>query len=129
MKLSIYGAVGEDGFSLQMLVYLPDITKLFILFLFNAIWTSFVFPLAWLSAIDLMFHKPGKDPFIEQDYRPISLISSLCKVMVRQYGFRHVRNTIDDLSQIGTNIKTAFAYKVFTIVVFFDFRKICALYG
>ena len=142
IKLSYDGAVGEDGFGLQMITHLPDVTVSFLLSLFNRIWTSHQFPASWLCAIILMFQKPGRDPFVDQNYRPISLTSCICKVVERmvntrlvwalevrrfiissQYGFCHGRSTVDVLAQLDTDIKVAFTRKEHTFVVFFDLQK------
>ena len=104
----------------------------FILALINRIWTSYQFPTSWLCAIVLVFQKPGQDPFVEQNYRHISLTSCICKVMQStvnsrivwilearrfinssQFGFRHGRSTV------GSRYQGAFTLKEHTFVFFF----------
>jgi len=135
-------APGEDAVSYQMLKQLPESALDFILQLFNRIWREESFPGGWRKAVVLPFAKEGKDGKNVQNYRPIALTSSLCKLMEKivnnrlmwtlesrnilsneQYGFRRNRSTTEVLVKLDTAIKKAFANKQHVIAIFFDIKK------
>ncbi|MBJ5505526.1 reverse transcriptase family protein, partial [Salmonella enterica subsp. enterica serovar Derby] len=93
-------------------------------------------------AIVLPFPKPGKDPAIPSNYRPIALTSCLCKLLERmvnarlmwfletnkilsphQCGFRRHRSSIDHLLRLETSIREAFVRRQHLVSVFFDLEK------
>ena len=142
LRTSKHTAPGEDRITYSMICNCPDITKRFILSIFNKLWCDHTFPIDWLVAIVLPFLKPGKPSESKKSYRPISLTQCLCKVLERmvnvrlvwtlekdnflstkQYGFRRCRSTTDVLVRLDTAIKTAFARKQHTIAVFLDLEK------
>jgi hypothetical protein len=45
------------------------------------IWNKENFPKEWRSATVIPILEPGKNPTIAESYRPISLVSRLCKVL------------------------------------------------
>jgi hypothetical protein len=82
------------------------------------------FPQIWKQAQVIAIHKPGKDSSLTSSYRPISLLSSLSKILERvilkrindhlsdnnilpteQYGFRQKRSTTHQLNRIVNYIK------------------------
>ncbi len=86
--------------------------------------------------------KPYKEAHEAASYRPISLISALCKIMETmitnrlklhieqndklvptQSGFRNNRSTQDQLTILETVIKSAFANKKYVVSVFLDLEK------
>ena len=86
--------------------------------------------------------KPGKDLTDLQNYRPISLTSSVCKLYEKmvnkrlveslernrllaeiQCGFRRNRATLDNLVRLDTYIRRTFAQKKEVVAVFFDLEK------
>ncbi|MBJ5584688.1 reverse transcriptase family protein, partial [Salmonella enterica subsp. enterica serovar Typhimurium] len=106
------------------------------------IWCEHVFPDSWRVAIVLPFPKPGKDPAIPSNYRPIALTSCLCKLLERmvnarlmwfletnkilsphQCGFRRHRSSIDHLLRLETSIREAFVRRQHLVSVFFDLEK------
>ena len=142
LKVSKDSAPGEDGISYCMIKHLPQVSFLFLLSLFNLIWSSNVFPSMWRTAIVVPFPKPGKDPTDPSNYRPIALTSCLSKLLERmvnyrlvwhlesnnllhpnQYGFRRGHSTVDVLARIDSYIKVAFAMKEHVVAVFFDLVK------
>ena len=133
---------GPDGLHYQMIRHLPPISFVFLLTLFNRIWSSGDFPPIWREAIVLPFLKPNKTGTLPQDYRPIALTSCLCKLMERminarlmwyiesknllsplQFGYRKNRSTMDPLTHLDTYICTSFARHESTLAVFFDLEK------
>ena len=74
------GATGEDYFHLQMLISMPDETLYLVLQLFNQLWKAGLFPTCWKIAIVIPILKPGKNPFLADSYRPISLLSVIGKI-------------------------------------------------
>lgn len=51
------------------------------LIIYNTIWTQGVFPGKWCNANVVPIPKPGKNKFNIENYRPISLINTLRKLM------------------------------------------------
>ncbi|GBN45015.1 hypothetical protein AVEN_56211-1 [Araneus ventricosus] len=64
-----------------MLKNLPRSTLYRITNLTNAILRLQHFPSSWKNSIIIPIHNPGKDPFNPTNYRPMSLLSSLSKVV------------------------------------------------
>jgi endonuclease/exonuclease/phosphatase family metal-dependent hydrolase len=108
---------GPDDVEYELIKQLYHSEKLIILNVFNQIWTSGEFPEEWKIATVIPVAKPGKDPEMVGNYRPIALTSCLCKLLERmvnkrlvyylennnllanqQYGFRKNRSTLDVLS-------------------------------
>lgn len=142
LKISANTAPGEDGLCLVMLRHLPDISKSFLLALYNRVWVESTLPSSWTVSVVLPIHKKdttGKHPL---HYRPIALTSTLCKLMERmvnirlvwhlesdnvlhpnQYGFRRCRSSVDALARLDSYIKVAFARREHVVAVFFDLHK------
>ena len=87
-------------------------------------------------------HKPGKDQGLPGSYRPIALISCICKLFERminirlvwylesknllsnrQFGFQKNRSTLDPLTMLSREIQNSFGSKDQTIEAFFDLEK------
>lgn len=133
---------GLDDIPYAFLRYMSESAFIFILDLYNLIWSTGDFPSSWSVAVVLPIHKPGKDPLQTTNYRPISLTSCLCKVMEKmvnvrlmwfleshrcltpvQYGFRRARSTTDALLTLESSICRAFAHNHHHVTVFFDLEK------
>lgn len=110
--------------------------------LFNHIINNAYMPKLWKEAIILPLPKPGKDPKINKNYRPISKISCIAKVFEkiqsmklqtdcvrvgldfsRQYGFRAGRTTCHALLKIATEIAYNLNDGTPTHLVALDFEK------
>ena len=110
--------------------------------IFNYIWTIGKFPADWQYATIIPIPKPGKDPAEPNSYRPIALISCLCKTLERminkrltwflesnnhilrfQSGFRSDRSTPDNLVRLETFIRDAFIKKELVVAVLLIWKK------
>lgn len=130
---------GPDEVHNDMLRHLPHCAVETLLTMFNAIWTRGEFPLAWREAIVIPLCKPGKSGLNPLDYRPISLTSSLCKLLEKmvnlrltwfleknnvfdnaQCGLRKNRSTVDHLLALDTAVRVAFRERRHVGGVFFD---------
>ena len=135
-------APGEDLISFEMIKHLGKLTKNYILKYFNKLWKEKKFPEAWRHALVLPIPKPAKDPSNPTNYRPISLTSSMCKLMEKivnnrltwylkknrvitptQFGSLKKRSTIDSLANIEHYIRKNYKEKKITGAIFFDIEK------
>ena len=135
-------APGEDQISYSMISNLSQSAQMFLLFIFNQIYRRNEFPSAWRQSTLIPIAKPDKLKTSKNSYRPISLTSSVCKLLEKiinsrlvhtleisqffspfQYGFRKARSTIDPLTKLQTEIYRSFKNKYHTIAIFFDIQK------
>ena len=72
---------GEDTILYAMLKQLPYEAKSYLLKIINRIWETGVLRKGWKIAIALAIQKPNKDPHHTTSYRPIALMSCVCKLM------------------------------------------------
>ena len=133
---------GEDDITNNMLVHLPDIGKEALLSLYNKSWESKSCPKEWKSAVIVTIPKPGKDPSLTTSYRPISLLSTISKLMERlvqqrlqdllergnklfpgQAGFRKGRSTTEQIQRLVQAISDNNQNRLKTTVVYVDFTK------
>ena len=133
---------GPDDIPYAMIKQSSHETKVFLLSIINRIWKESNFPTVWESGIMLPFNKPGKDPILPTNYRPVVLTSCVCKLMEKmvnvrlvwylerfgyltpsQCGFRHMRSCTDLLIRLESSICKAFACKQHHISVFFLLEK------
>lgn len=127
---------GPDGILNTFLRYLPDNALVYLTNLYNEIWISKSFPDKWRESMVIPVLKPNKDPSKAENYRPIALTSTICKLMEKvinkrllwlldnkgfliphQYGFRKYRNTTDHLENMETLICDAFITKQHLIAI------------
>ena len=116
-------STGPDGVHNEWLQHLGEGALRALLHVCNLSWTTAVLPEAWTTATVIPLHKKGKDMTDPASYRPISLTSSVSKVMEKlvkrrmhqlmsqpnssvnnlhsaQAGFRSLRSTSDQLQLI-----------------------------
>ena len=133
---------GIDNITYSMLKHVsPSLTKS-IISLYNKIYKQSYYPERWRTAIIVPIPKPGKDPKIPTNYRPISLTCCLSKllekiinvrtmtylernhnIMKHQSGFRANRSTTDNLIQFENFVLTSMSRRNHALAVFFDISK------
>ncbi|KAK3766526.1 hypothetical protein RRG08_056456 [Elysia crispata] len=87
-ELKMKKSPGPDQVTNEMLVNLGNEMKRKLLQLFNTSWRSGRIPQAWKEATMTPIHKQGKSKDKAESYRPISLLSCLCKTMERMVNTR-----------------------------------------
>jgi Reverse transcriptase (RNA-dependent DNA polymerase) len=121
---------------------MPTSSLRVVLNIFNEIWHQGKLPDQWKHAIVLPFVKAGKDPTSISSYRPISLTSTLSKLMERlvknrlewyletnqllsnvQTGFRKGRSTIDQIIKLQDQVNKYINNKAHVLGLFLDFEK------
>ena len=109
---------------------------------YNKIWTESEIPDDWHHAIILPLLKPNKSASSPESYRPISLTSTICKIMEKlitnrlqwfveknnllsknQSGFRKNKNTIDQILRLQDNILKKFKNREEVLAIFIDFER------
>ena len=119
-------ATGPDKVAYPMLKHLPRSGMDFLLYIFNLSWTSHFFPFIWKTSSIIPIHKMGKPLDSPASFRPISLISSVSKLLERiilfrllflksnsilslsQAGFRPGRSTLDQILYLSQSISDGF---------------------
>lgn len=100
------------------------------------------FPSKWKTASVIPIRKPGKDASLCSSYRPISLLSSLSKILERailsrmnahtenhdilpsaQHGFRAFYSTTNQLHRVTEKLRLNIRRKLTTGVLLFDIEK------
>lgn len=111
--------------------------------LINKIFEYKYFPKQWKIATVVPIPKPGSDPHLAKNYRPISLLSSLSKLIEHvictrltsflnthniinnsQFGFRAQHSTTHQLLRVVELIYDGFENCMHTGAVFFDIEKV-----
>jgi hypothetical protein len=133
---------GPDGIRNEQLKQLPVGAGLFVALIFSACLRTGYFPAAWKKAKILCLPKPGKAPSKIENYRLISLLSTMGKLPEKrilphitrllpskkilpthQFGFRKKHSTQHALLQVTSFITTAFNTKKFCAAAFLDVAK------
>lgn len=133
---------GGDRICYAMLENLSGKGKEILLSLYNKVWEEGRIPKGWKESIIVPIKKPGKDPQIPSNYRPIALTSQMGKTMERmvndrltyivesagllkhyQSGFRRARSTVDPLIMLEDAVRRAQVNKESVVAVFFDLEK------
>ncbi|GFT71483.1 RNA-directed DNA polymerase from mobile element jockey [Trichonephila clavipes] len=115
---------------------------LFITLLVNQLFKNNYFPESWKTAVVIPILKPDKNPELAQNYRPISLLSSLSKVyefvllrrlnqhcaasnmiIPQQCGFRPHCSTVHQLLRVTELIHSGFEKHDATGILFLDIAK------
>jgi len=135
-------ATGDDRIAYEFFQQMPTSGRDVILKFYNAIWNRGRLPKAWKHAVVLPILKVGKDPQQASSYRPISLTSTMSKLMERlvtsrlmwywekfgllnntQSGFRQGRSTADHITRLQDLVTRHQHNKGHVLAVFVDFEK------
>ena len=130
---------GPDSIHNDMLRRLPAVALEALLATFNSLWETGTFPETWREATVIPILKAGKSGLDPLHYRPISLTSSLSKLMEKmvnvrlswflehhgvftnaQCGFRKHRSPVDHILALDTEVRACFIEKKHLGAVFFD---------
>jgi len=141
-KLKPRKAPGPDEIQNIILQKLPEIAFYRLTQLFNSSLRIGHVPEIWKLANIVMLPKPGKDPLFPTNYRPISLLNSIGKVLEKlvckraqnfltennvipdeQFGFRGKHATTHQLMRIVEYASLAYNRKEITGAVFMDISK------
>jgi hypothetical protein len=110
--------------------------------LFNSIFKLGYFPTIWKSAKVILIHKPNKPPTDANSYSPISLLSSISKLLERiiasrlttfinqnhllpetQFGFHKKHYTVSQLARIADFISHSYNLRKHTGMVLLNLEK------
>jgi len=135
-------APGPDQVPNQALKEAPRRLSVYLSLLFNTILLTCHFPTSWKLATVCMIPKPGKNPLFPQNYRPITLLSTLSKVLEKilharlhhhvetnsllpphQFGIRRHYDTQLQLVRVVDQLTTGFNDFAHTIGIFLDVEK------
>jgi hypothetical protein len=135
-------APGPDNISNTALKLLPPKVVVTLAAIFNASLRLCHFPSRWKNATVIFIPKPGKNSKLPQSYRPISLLSSIGKVLEKviltrlvkvtdenstipdeQFGFRPKHSTVDQLINVTEFIAKGFGQNQSTGAIFLDVAK------
>ena len=131
-----------DLISTNILLQLPQRAIEFLMHIYNACLTRCFFPDQWKVAEVIMIPKPGKDEKFVDSYRPISLLSTLSKILEiifirrllpvveernlipsHQFGFRKRHGTVEQIHRLVEEIHSAFDKKKYCTGVFLDIAQ------
>ena len=137
-----HSAPGDDGISYEMLQHLSKRSTKILLELYDRVWTEGKMPQDWRHSIVKPVLKSGKDPQAISSYRPISLTSTVGKIMEKlvtnrltyyveknkllanvQSGFRKGRSTTDHIIRLQDTINKYNCSRGYTAAVFIDFQS------
>lgn len=135
-------ACGLDKINNEMLKNLPENAIDYLTSIYNACLKTQYFPNVWKTAKVIPIPKPGKPLNRPASYRPISLLSSLGKVLEKlvkeklldfithnnilpqeQFGFRQGHSTVHQIKRICNDIKLGFQSGQSTALVLLDIEK------
>lgn len=132
---------GVDSISYSMIKNLPEIGFNILLRLFNQFYSCGFVPHQWREIRIIPIPKPGRDSSSVSAFRPISLMSCLCKIfhsMITKRlewfmengdffyeettGFRKTKSCIDNLTNLITRIQLGFSKDQITLGCFVDIQ-------
>jgi hypothetical protein len=135
-------APGPDNIANKALKTLPEKAIVAITAIANGIFRLRHFPARWKTANVIFIPKPGKNPKFPQNHRPISLLSTVGKVVEKlihsrltkiindnrtipdeQFGFRAHHSTTDQLLRVTEYASVSHERKHVTAAVFLDVAK------
>lgn len=130
-------APGYDNIHPEFLTHLGPRARSWMSSFFTRVVVQNEIPKIWRKAKVIAIEKPGKDPKLAANYRPISLLSVCYKFLERlvlqrisptvesilspdQAGFRKQRSTCDQVSALTTHIENGYQQNLKTGAVFLD---------
>ena len=141
-NLDIKKACGDDKITNKLIKFLRPSLVIILKDLFNMSFKYGYIPKNWKTAIVTMIPKPGKDKYEVKNYRPISLINCLGKLLEKiitdklysfvntnniinkeQSGFQKNKSTYDQLFQLTQSVSQNFNRKHRTAALFLDIDK------
>lgn len=139
LKTTNNSSPGLDRIPYTFLRHLPNDYIIYLLSLYNHMWVNEYIPIGWKEALVIPIPKPGKDRKNIDSYRPISLTSTLIKILEKiankrllwylnkhslisqiQCGSLQGRSAVDHLVRVSTFIQEGFVERVHTVGVMFD---------
>ena len=142
LKATQEGSPGHDTISYSMVKRAHPTFRALLLDAYNRIYETCEYPDSWALSLIVPILKPGRDPLLPSNYRPIALTSCLGKIMERminsrltwflehnnllceaQSGFRTNRSTTDNLVKLDFAIRQSLSRRHHFIAVFFDINK------
>lgn len=138
-QLPLKKSPGYDLIPNIVLKYLTPKALTIISSIFNRCMTIGYFPTRWKHAEIILFNKPGKNKTKPENYRPISLLTTLSKLFEKiilsrlsdflqensiipdcQFGFRANHSTTHQILRIYEKITNGFENKQHTTIAFLD---------
>lgn len=135
-------AAGFDGIQSPLIKNLPDTGLLLLLIIINSCLYLGYFPKNWKHAKMIGIRKPDKPAHLPSSYRPISLLSTLSKVLERiilsrvkshleshniipsiQHGFQEGRSTTTQLYQLINDLRRKLRNKLSIGILLLDIEK------
>ena len=135
-------APGHDNISNEIIKHLSRSSLMVLLNFYNFSWNQGILPDQWKLSTIIPVYKKDKDIHDSKSYRPISLTSSLGKIMERlvtnrlywyleknhlinpfQNGFRKNKNTQEHLFRLQNTIRNALSNKLSVVTIFLDIEK------
>ena len=141
-NLRTKGAPGPDTITNKVLKSLPPIYHEILTRIINTSLRLSIIPQSWKAANVVMIPKPNKNHSLPENFRPISLLNTMSKILERvvqkrlthwidenhilsdtQCGFRKGRQTKDHILRLVQSVQQAFNKNEMTGVVFVDIEK------
>lgn len=135
-------APGEDQITYSMIYNLPPVAKLLLLKIYNLIFKHALIPDQWRSIKVVPIPKPNNGSDTTASFRPISLISCICKIFHAMLckrmewfvesneilapttsGFRKCQSCVDCLVRLTSQIQIGFSNGITTLAVFLDVQS------
>lgn len=133
---------GSDNITYEMVKHLPQRFLEELLTIYNRLWLNHGYITEWNNSIVIPIKKHSTTGTSPEDYRPIALTSSLCKIMERlvttrltwwlesrhllniaQTGFRKGKGTVDQLVRLQDDALKSIKNKGYVKAVFLDLTK------
>lgn len=135
-------APGDDCITYSMIYHLPSVYKSMLMRIYNLIYRSASIPEQWRSIKIVPIPKPNSNPSSTPKFRPISLMSCLCKIFhamlakrlewfVEQRGilaptvsgFRRSQSCLDCVVRLISKIQIGFSKNISTLACFLDIES------